>query len=294
MELRQLRYLLTIAETGNFTRAAEQLYVTQSALSQQIQSLEQEVGAVLLDRSRRGARLTTAGEILSRHAERIMLEIDQASIALRELNGLQRGELRLGVVQTVNSYFIPTLITEFAARYPDIRLQVEELSADDIESGLENGDLQVGISFVPPTLPSIRYADLFTEELTLVIRRDHPLAKAHSVPVAALDGMTRIMLAKTFCTRRLWEESARLVSAVPRIAMEINTVSGILSVVEKTGIPTVLPGSVVRGNAALIGVPLCDPVPSRKVGVIWNAGSYLCAASRAFIEIAGQISTRGE
>lgn len=286
MELRQLKYLLVIAETGNFTRAAEQLYVTQSALSQQIQALEQEIGAVLLDRSRRGTRLTTAGEILTRHAARVMQEIDQAAVALRELNGLQRGELRLGVVQTVNSYFIPTLITQFASRYPDIRLQVDELAADDIEAALVNGDVQVGVSFVPPTLASLGFVDLFTEELVLVTRRDHPLADERSLAVSALDGMPLIMLAKTFCTRRLWEESARLVSAVPRIAMEMNTVSGILSVVEKTGIPSVLPGRAVSEDGTLIGIPLRDPVPSRRVGVLWNAGTFVCAASRAFIEIA--------
>lgn len=286
MELRQLKYLLVIAETGNFTRAAEQLYVTQSALSQQIQALEQEIGAVLLDRSRRGTRLTTAGEILTRHAARVMQEIDQAAVALRELNGLQRGELRLGVVQTVNSYFIPTLITQFASRYPDIRLQVDELAADDIEAALVNGDVQVGVSFVPPTLASLGFVDLFTEELVLVTRRDHPLADERSLAVSALDGMPLIMLAKTFCTRRLWEESARLVSAVPRIAMEMNTVSGILSVVEKTGIPSVLPGRAVSEDGTLIGIPLRDPVPSRRVGVLWNAATFVCAASRAFIEIA--------
>src|SRR5690606_17870911 len=140
MELRQLRYLLAIAETGNFTRAAETVFVSQSALSQQIQSMEQEIGTVLLDRSRTGVRLTAAGEILCHHARQMLRELDEAKVAIEELEGLRRGELRIGVVQTVNAYLMPVIATAFNQRYPDIRLSIEELAADDIEAGLEQGD----------------------------------------------------------------------------------------------------------------------------------------------------------
>ncbi len=291
MELRQLRYLMAVANTGNFTRAAETLYVTQSALSQQIQSLEQEVGTVLLDRSKRGTRLTAAGEILMQHASRALHELEQASLALRELEGLQRGELRVGVVQTVNAYLVPSLVTAFASRYPEVKLEIEELSADEIEQGLIGGDLQVGISFLPPTNPALGHTALFEERLVLVVRRDHPLAGQAAVSAQALDDMPLIMLAKTFCTRRLWEASAKLASAQPRIVMEMNTVSGILSVVAKTGIPTILPHLILaeHHHADLVVVALENPTPSRQVGILWHDGSFLCAASRAFIGIAQEI-----
>jgi LysR family transcriptional regulator, cyn operon transcriptional activator len=291
MELRQLRYLLAVAETSNFTRAAEQLFVTQSALSQQIQALEQEVGTILLDRSKRGTRLTSAGEILTRHAVRALHELEQASIALRELDGLQRGEIRVGAVQTVNTYFVPSLVSAFTVQYPDVRLEIEELPADDVEAGLESGDLQVGISFAPPSLSGIGFAPLFEEQLALAVRRDHPLAREKAVSVAQLDGMPLIMLAKTFCTRRLWETSAKLASAQPKIVMEMNTVSGILSVVAKTGIATVLPRLVLSDATDLIGIPLRDPTPSRQVSILWDEGSYLCAASRAFISSAQMLAS---
>src|SRR5688500_7403896 len=124
MELRQLRYLLAVVEEANFTRASEKVFVSQSALSQQIQALEQEIGTVLLDRSKRGVRLTAAGEILRHHAQRIFLELEQAQTAIQELEGLQRGELRIGVVQTVNAYLLPSLVTAFLGRYPDIKLSI--------------------------------------------------------------------------------------------------------------------------------------------------------------------------
>lgn len=292
MELRQLRYLLAIAEEANFTRASEKVFVSQSALSQQIQALEQEVGTVLLDRSKRGVRLTAAGEILHHHAQRIFLELEQAKVALQELEGLQRGELRVGVVQTVNDYLMPALVTQFAEQYPQIRLLIYELSSDEIEMRLENGELQVGLGFVPISNLSIESEPLFEERLVLIVRDDHPLADQSPIPVQSLDRMPMVMLSNTFCTRRLWEENAQLASAQPQIVMEMNTVSSILAVVEKTGLATVLPKLTVAEKRFdhLVGLDLHDPTPSRQVGLLWHRENYLCSASRAFIAIARQVS----
>lgn len=288
MELRQLRYLLAIVEEANFTRASEKVFVSQSALSQQIQGLEQEIGTVLLDRSKRGVRLTAAGEILIHHAKRIFLELEQAQTAIQELEGLQRGELRIGVVQTVNAYLMPSLVTAFNESYPDVKLSIEELSSDDIEIGLEQGDLQIGLSFAPPANPLIDHELLFEEQLVLVVRDDHALAQQRLIPVKALDDLPMIMLSNTFCTRRLWEESARLAGSQPRIVMEMNTVRSILSVVAKTGLATVLPRLTLLENQAanLLCLELHSPTPSRQVGLMWHRENYLCSATRAFIEMA--------
>lgn len=288
MELRQLRYLLAIAEEGNFTRAAEKVFVSQSALSQQIQTLEQELETILLERSRKGIRLTPAGQILCDHAWRVVHEIEQAQVAIGELEGLKRGELRVGVVQTVNGYLMPGIVSTFAECYPNVKLFVEELSADDLERWLEDGDVQIGIGFTPPALPGIVVEELFEERLVLVTRRDHPLAGRDAVPVATLHDLPMVMLARSFCTRRLWEENARLVSAQPKVMLEMNSVSGILSVIRKTGLATVLPHLTLAEEHSpdLVSVNLINPVPSRRVGLLWNQETYLCSASRAFREIA--------
>jgi LysR family cyn operon transcriptional activator len=298
MELRQLRYLIAIAEAGNFTRAAETVFVSQSALSQQIQTMEQEIGTLLLDRSKTGVRLTAAGEILCHHARQMLRELNEAKVAIEELEGLKRGELRIGVVQTVNAYLMPAIATTFNGHYPDVKLSIEELAADDIESGLEQGDLQVGVGFIPPTSTSLESAGLFEERLVLVVRRDHPLAQQESVAVKELDEMALIMLTKTFCTRRLWEENARFAAAQPRVVLEMNTVNSILSVVEKTGLPTILPQFTLLENSTdLVALPLRNPVPSRQVGLLWHRDYYLCASSRAFIDMATGLAAeiaRGE
>ncbi len=290
MELRQLRYLLAIVEDANFTRAAERVFVSQSALSQQIQALEQEVGATLLDRSKRGVRLTAAGEVLHHHAQRVLQELEQAQVAIQELEGLQRGELRVGVVQTVNDYFMPSLAAAFAHKHPHIRLFVEELSSDEIEARLESGVLQIGMGFLPASSAVIATQPLFDEELALILRADHPLAHHSRVSVSQLDGLPMVLLSNTFCTRRLWEENARLAAAQPQVVMEMNTVGSILAVVEKTGLATILPASIIaeERSSQLTSVALYDPTPSRQVGLMWHKDNYLCSASRAFIALAQQ------
>jgi LysR family cyn operon transcriptional activator len=292
MELRQLRYLLAIAEEGNFTRAAEKVFVSQSALSQQIQLLEQEIGAPVLSRGKRGVHLTAAGEVLKHHAQRVFHELEQARVVIDELQGLKRGELRVGAVQTVNDYLMPHLITAFAARYPDVKLRVDELASDDIEAALESGGLQAAIGFIPASRAEIAHERLFSERLALVVRADHPLASKRSVQVAALDGLPVIMLANTFCTRRLWEEGARLASAQPRVVLEVNTVSSILSLAETTGLASVLPEFSLRDGAArgLQAVALTHPTPVRQVGLLWRRDESLCAATRAFLDLARELT----
>jgi len=132
IELRHLRYFLAVAEASHFTRAAETLYISQPTLSQQIKQLEVELGTALFDRIGKRVMLTEAGEILRVHAQRVLVELEQAQAAIQELEGLQRGELTVGIVQTVNAYMIPDLAACFTASYPTISLHIQELSADEI------------------------------------------------------------------------------------------------------------------------------------------------------------------
>jgi LysR family transcriptional regulator, cyn operon transcriptional activator len=292
MELRQLRYLCAVARESHFTRAAETLYVTQSALSQQIQQLEQEVGVALIDRSRKGARLTAAGEVLTHHAQRVLHELELARVALDDLQGLQRGDLTIGVVQTVNAYFMPALVAAFAAEHPKIHLHLEELTADDIERRLEDGSIQLGISFTPATNADLGAAPLFVEQLALIVPETRALAHVESIEMAALHDMPVIMLSRTFCTRRLWEESARLVPAQPRVVMEMNTVSSILSAVQRTRLPAIMPHLVLADGdmPGLRSIALRDPAPSRQVSLLWHADYALCSASRSFMDLTRQVA----
>src|SRR5271170_3244792 len=114
MELRHLRYFLAVADALHFRHAAENLHISQPTLSQQIRQLEKELGTILFDRVGTRVRLTVGGETFRLHAQRVLLELDEAQVALLELDGLKRGKLYVGAVQKLNTYLIPPIIGRFA------------------------------------------------------------------------------------------------------------------------------------------------------------------------------------
>src|SRR5262245_21492019 len=126
IELRHLRYFLAVAEEQSFTRAAGKLNVTQPTLSHQIRELEGQLNLVLFDRVGRRVKLTAAGEMLLPHARRVMRELMEAQTALDELHGLNRGSLRVGIVQTVNACVIPEIVARFSEAHPGIHVACQE------------------------------------------------------------------------------------------------------------------------------------------------------------------------
>jgi len=147
IELRHLRYFLAVADAAHFTRAAAKLHVTQPTLSHQIRQLEDQLNLQLFDRVGRRVKLTAAGETLLPHARKVLSELDQAQAALGELHGLKQGLLRVGIVQTVNTCVIPEIVARFSAEHAGIRVECGEMAVADIESDLETGKLDLGISF---------------------------------------------------------------------------------------------------------------------------------------------------
>lgn len=294
IELRQLRYLAAIAEEGSFTRAAEKLFVTQSALSQQIHKLEDELGMPLLDRTPRHIRLTAAGELLIHHAQRIFRELDSAQVAIRELQGIQRGSIRLGAVHTVNAYLVPTAIANFFQSYPNIEIQVQELPADAVEAGLRDGDLQLGLAFVPTTLAEIDAEVIYDEDLVLIVGADHPLATRAHLAFADLRDLPMALLPDHYCTRRLINACAAQASTSLNVRVEMTAIEALLATAAHSALATILPAMALDSSpsSGLYAVQLTDPTPRRSVGLLHHRYGYRCAASRAFAQVLRKVSAQ--
>ncbi|QSS88976.1 LysR family transcriptional regulator, partial [Streptomyces sp. M54] len=144
VELRHLRYLLAVAEHGNFTRAAEELHISQPTLSQQIKQLERTVGVQLLDRTGRRVRLTDAGAVYTDHAGRALRDLAAGERAVHDVQNLSRGHLRLGATPTFTAYLLGPLVAGLHARHPGIGLTLTEMPQDRIEAALLADDLDLG------------------------------------------------------------------------------------------------------------------------------------------------------
>jgi len=286
MEFRHLRYFLAVADALHFTKAAEGLPVSQPALSAQIKQLEQEVGVPLFDREGRSVQLTRAGSVFREHARRALREMELAQVAIAEEEGLQRGTLTVGVVQTVNAYLIPDIVGRFSTLHPLISLKLDELSGPDIEAGVKSGSLEVGIGFVPVTSDRIESQPLFEEDFVLVASPRHRFAKRRHLSLSSLAKESLILLPTLFCTRRLLDACFEQAGVRPKIIMEMNSIEGILATVRTSNLATVLPRlSLGLGpNHALRGILLKNPTPRRGVGLLWKKGGYRSGAAKALAD----------
>ncbi|SHE60458.1 transcriptional regulator, LysR family [Fodinibius roseus] len=288
MELRQFKYLLSIAEEGTFTAAADKLYISQSALSQQVKKMEQELGVPLFDRSGNRLQFTEAGRLLHQRAKYIVKEVEKTKTAIDELEKLYRGSLTIGVVQTVNAYLMPRVVSLFSSRFPQITIKVKELSAPQLEEQLYHHELDLGISFKPEAYPRLVFEDLFKEELILIVNKEHPLAGESELRINKLDEQKLILLPEEYCTRRIWERCVEKSDIYPKVQIEMNTIAALLTAVQtNSSAGTVLPALTMEMEAAknLIPVKLHKPTPCRTVGILWRNGKYQSSASEKFSEI---------
>jgi LysR family cyn operon transcriptional activator len=164
MELRHLRYFVSLAEYLSFTRAAERVHVTQSTLSHQIRQLEDEVGQPLFERIGKKVVTTEAGELFLGFAERALKEVDHGIAMLKQQpRGGLTGVVRIGATHTFNIGLIPECVALFLARHPTVRVRVDELAADQIGAKLLSGELDLGISYRPQGASELWFEALYNE-----------------------------------------------------------------------------------------------------------------------------------
>ncbi|WP_318200196.1 transcriptional regulator CynR [Streptomyces sp. SCL15-4] len=295
LELRHLRYLLAVAEHGNFTRAAEELHISQPTLSQQIKQLERTLGVQLLDRTGRTVRLTDAGAVYTDHARRALRDLAAAERAVHDVQDLTRGHLRLGVTPTFTAYLVGPLTAEFHTRHPGINLTLMEMTQDRIEAALLADDLDLGIAFAGPHLSGITATALFTETLTLVTGTRRPDAgQVSPLPVKKLTDQQLALLSGDFATRGHIDAYFSRHRTAPRIRVEANSIQALTEIVQRTGLATVLPDAITHDHPHLTPVPLDPPLPTRTVTLLHRDGAYRGAATRAFTRLTHDlVRTRG-
>ncbi|MBD0695487.1 transcriptional regulator CynR [Streptomyces sp. CBMA123] len=280
LELRHLRYLLAVADHGNFTRAAEELHISQPTLSQQIKQLERTLGTQLLDRTGRTVRLTDAGQAYAHHARRALRDLAAAERAVHDVQDLSRGQLRLGITPTFTAYLVGPLAAGLHERHPGITLTVRETSQDGIETGLLTDEFDLGIAFRGPHPPGVTATDLFTETLTLVTGVGR--LPAGPLPVRDLAEHRLALLSGDFATRGHIDDYFARHRVSPRIAVEANSIQALTEVVQRTPLATVLPDAVTHDHPRLARIPLDPPLPTRTVTLLHRADAYRSAATRAF------------
>jgi DNA-binding transcriptional LysR family regulator len=291
--LDQLRILKAIAVEGSFKRAADSLYVSQPAVSLQVQNLERQLDVPLFDRGGRRAQLTEAGHLLLNYGDRILTLCQETCRAIEDLQNLQGGTLIVGASQTTGTYLLPRMIGLFRQRYPDVAVQLHVHSTRRTSWSVANGQIDLAIigGEVPPELQDsldiIPYAE---DELALIMPVFHPLASSeviqkddlYKLQFIALDSQSTIRKVIDQVLTRSGIETRRL-----KIEMELNSIEAIKNAVQSgLGVAFVSISAIEKElqMGLLHRSKIDDVVVDRTLSVIVNPARYRSKAAEAFTQ----------
>lgn len=277
--LTQLEYALALHRHGNFSTAAKQCHVTQPTLSMQIQKLEEELGTVLFDRSKKPILLTEKGRLLVDQMQAVIFEAKRidALVEAQASEGV-RGTLAVGVIPTVAPYLLPLLLPEMEKLYPEVKLKLFEMQTHVIVEALGRDEIDLGILAVPLGLPEIHEKRLYTEPFSVLCQKGHPLAKEKRVNAAGLDAQDVWLLEEGHCLRNQVLDVCSLrgvVSDARKYQFESGSLETLKSLVDSYGGYTLLPDlAATTVGAKTVVVPFAPPVPARDIGLVYVREHY--------------------
>jgi LysR family transcriptional activator of glutamate synthase operon len=289
MELRQLRYLVALAEELNFTRAAANEHVAQPALSQQIRRLEDEVGLALVERTTRHATLTAAGELLVVRARRVLAELEAAGTELEALRGIDTGHVTIGAMHTMGPVDLSLALALFHRRHPNVGLTVCEQSSEEMAEMLRVDELDLAFLSVTERVEShgLGLHQLVSEALVVLLPLDHPLSGRQQVRMADLVNERFISFRSGARLRELLFAAGRQAGFEPRVTLESNESQRIRRLVARGLGVAILPRSDAEGPGADVAVaPLVKPSLRRDITLAWREGRRHAPAAAEFLELA--------
>lgn len=285
MELDWLRSFLVLAARGNMTRAAEELHLTQPAVSGQLARLEREVGAPLFDRTPRGMQLTEPGRVLRAYAQEALQRLEEGRQALSELRGLERGHLRIGGGATATTFLLPPLLGRFHERYPGIRLFVREQGSKAVVDAVVSGELDMGVVTPPVSAPEgVRLArePWLADELLLIVPPGHRLSRKRSFRWKDLAGEPMVLFEAGSAVRERIDQGLARAGVTVQIAMELRSIESIKQMVAQ-GIGAAFVSRFALAPRAR-ALRCSDGALQRDLDLIYRSDRTQRAAARAFLQ----------
>jgi LysR family hydrogen peroxide-inducible transcriptional activator len=283
MEVNQLRYVCAIADTGNFSRAAERCRIAQPSLSQQVQKLEDDLGVKLFDRLGRSIRLTEAGRAFIPRARAILEQLDAARSSAADKNADLRGNVTVGVIPTVAPYLMPAYTASFAKKFPDAKLRIIEETTSVLVEGLRDLSIDVAILALPLRHKDLELFPIRTEPLFAVLKKNHPRARAKSLALKDLRGESFVMLRDGHCFRDLSLDTCTRARITPNIAFESGQFSSLLGMVAAGIGVSLIPEMAIDRNANCRYVRLSDAQATRTIVAAVVRGRSFNRVQQAFV-----------
>jgi molybdate transport repressor ModE-like protein len=297
VEIRHLAALDAVAREGSFGRAADALGYTQSAVSQQIATLERVVGEKLVERpgGPRAISLTEAGQLLLRHAEAIVHRLGAARADMAALRAGETGALRVATYQSIGARVLPGVMRRFMAEWPGIELGLSEPSADpELYEQIERGALDLAFASLPTPEGPYEAIELMTDPYVLLVPAESPLARRRSASLLDL-GETALIGANVCASGDVIDAQLRARGFSLDYAFRSDdntTLQGLVAAHFGVALMPLL--AVQPGDERVVAIRLEPPMPRRRLAVVWHRDRHRSPAARAFVEIAREISVQVE
>ncbi len=285
MTLDSLRCFCAVVDTGSFRAAAERVLRSQPAVSQQMKTLEREVGHVLLERAT--CKMTPSGVALYARASRLLADADALARELRDFDESRVRELRLGTSDTTALYVLPPIVRQFARALPQTRLVIVNRPTEAVADQVARGELDLGIVTLPVRRAELEEQELFKQNLALVVPKQSAIGKRKRVNLQDLKGESFLLLDEHTRTGMLLREHFRAHSFEPQIVLDSGSFEVIKRyVAEGIGI-SFLPRNVISEADRLLTTVHVSGLPQVTIGVIRRRGAYKTFAEKAFRDLLG-------
>jgi DNA-binding transcriptional LysR family regulator len=289
MELRHLRCLVAVAQHGSFTKAGEELHLAQSAISQHVRRLEQELGVDVFRRTSRSVDLTPEGRLVLAYAQRVLGEVEGMHAELEELTGLLRGEVRIGGMYPTGVYDLPSLLADFRAQHSEVSIHMLEGTQDELLDMLRTDDLDCVFTAVDPDRIGNEFAAtlLWEDEYVVAMPLDHPLAARDHVTLEELAGEDLIAYRENSALRLRLESKMAEQDLEPRNAFVCTEMAAVRTLASKGLGVTVIPRSAAEQDGpAIVWRPLGPERLTWPVALIWRATRRQPPAAKVFLALA--------
>jgi DNA-binding transcriptional LysR family regulator len=283
--IQHIRAFLAVANSGSFAKAALELNLSPSALTVQIQQLEQWLGVTLLERSPRQVSLTAAGQKNRGPMEKLLLDLDNIVSGSRDLAALRRGVVTIAALPSLCSGALPPILKSFRGQFPGVEVRLRDVVAQRIDALVREGEVDFGLGVRARMSHGLEFEVVMVDRLSLFVPADHPLALRRSILLSELDGEPIILTGRDSSVRerveRLFAEEGLTLTP----GLEANYMSTVMALVRQGLGMTLLPESADEGRGDLIQVRIEHGGVNREIGLITRAGFGLSPAAQRFIEV---------
>ncbi len=286
LNLRHLEALTAIARTGNFTRAAQALHISQPTLTVQIHQLEETLGVRLLDRNTRSVKLTQIGKELTPIMQRLLREVEAVVLNARELSTGDRGLVTVAALPSISATILPRMIANFRDQSPGVGIALRDVVASRILAMVKNEEVDFGIGSFPDAEPDIQTIPLFTDRMRIIFPPGSPLEHKRIVPLRLLTDLSLILMDRQSSVRMLIDRAFESIGHFPVPAYEVTYMSTAVGMVKAGLGVTFLPSSALEVSE-LSGVRsrvLNHPALTRKIVVAQKTGRSLSPAAEGFVK----------